>query len=234
MRLCKYEQGKKALCFLDMPSVNHKFLFKELNNEKNCYVSCIKDNAFKAKFFKCEIGASAFVLALLARLCDNCFDELDEAYLSAESCIAEEEAFDLLDFLKEADFIVFDENLKKHKDYENIKFFLSFLAKKFNLKLANSANEEGEFKCCEFKELKALDNYDGLVVLDSKLDDKFFLCSKQFLNIAKAKNEDILEFKLDGASFKAKLCLNDDLQGTVALLNINSKDFAFKKLIINS
>ena len=117
MRLCKYEQGKKALCFLDMPSVNHKFLFKELNNEKNCYVSCIKDNAFKAKFFKCEIGASAFVLALLARLCDNCFDELDEAYLSAESCIAEEEAFDLLDFLKEADFIVFDENLKKHKDY---------------------------------------------------------------------------------------------------------------------
>ena len=233
MKLCSYEKGKKALCFLDMPSINNKALFELVNDEENCYISCIKDNSFKASFFKCEIGSTPFVLALLARLLHS-FKELDEAFLSAESCIGEEEALELLDFLKEADFIIFDEGLKRHKDYENIKFFLVFLANKFNLKLANSKNEEEELITCEFKSLQELDNYDGLVLLDSSLDDEFLHCSKQFLAIAKAKNKDILNFSIDDTKFSTRLFLDENLQGTIGLLNFKSRDFAFKKIKISS
>ncbi|ASQ29871.1 hypothetical protein CAV_0199 [Campylobacter avium LMG 24591] len=232
MKLHRYEPCKKALCILDMPSINHKELFKDLNTEENFYISCIKDKAFKAKFFKCEIASISFVLALLAKFACDDFSHFDEGFLSAESCVGEEEISEILAFLKEAEFIVFDENLKHHQDYENIKFFLSFLARKFDLKLTCSNQKEDELKPCEFKGLQDLQNYDGLVVFKALLDDGFLHCSRQFLTLCKLNDKDEICINFEGKSINTKIILDENLQGTIAFLNFKDEGFAFKKVSV--
>lgn len=76
-----------ALCFLDMPSLKNKNLCEKIGvNSIN--ISCLEDKNLKAKFYKCEIASLSFVLALLCKLSDEGqFCDLDEGYLSAESCL---------------------------------------------------------------------------------------------------------------------------------------------------
>lgn len=232
MKISAYENGSNALCLLDLPSFRARNLSINLKHSKNINISCIEDQNLHATPYKCEIGAASFVLALLAKLAANDeFIGLDEGYLSAESCLGEEEAGEILSFLKEAKFLIFDENLKKHKDFENIAFFMNFLCEKFHLKCVCSDEKECQIEINKFKNLKELDNFDGLVLCNANSDK--IIASRQFLQIAKVQNNDEVEVKFKDFKIKSKIILDENLQGTVGFLDLAKagyKDFGFVKI----
>lgn len=230
MKLAKYQEGFNALCFTDLLSLKNPNLNAKLNSSKNINISCIQDNNLNATFYKCEIASVSFVLALLCKMSMGGFDDLDEGYLSAESCFGEEEALEVLEFLQNAKCIIFDENLKQHKDFENIKYFLTRLCEKFNLILVCTDEEESVLSVQkEFDDLLELDNFDGIVVLKNRLKDLNLHCSASFALIAKVKDQDDIELKLNNQIFKTKVCIDPNLKGTVALYDYKSDDFAFAK-----
>lgn len=235
----------KIVSFLDLASLRYKELCEWLNANEVMNISCLKDKDLKGCFYKCEIASASFVLALLAKMLDEeRFNELDEGYLSAECCLGEEEAIEILDFLKEADWIVFDANLKKHKDFENIAFFLHFLSSRLDVKLLCS----DEFKNMQdykpftsdenisFKGLKELDNYDGAVVFNLDLKDDFIHCSKTFARILRADFGVKLRLKAADKSFESVLKEKDDLN-LIAFLNFKAfdleKNYDFLKLSLD-
>ncbi|EKF1363715.1 hypothetical protein ACRXHO_000136 [Campylobacter coli] len=221
-----------ALCFLDMPSLKNKNLCEKIQGE-NIYISCLEDKNLNAKFYKCEIASLSYVLALLCKMSemDN-FQDLDEGYLSAESCLGEEEASEILDFLENAKYLIVDENINSYKDSENIKYFLNFLSQKYKLKILDSNEKECDFKNAKLSTLKELDSYDGLVLFRANLQDKNLHCSKQFLQIAKCKDQSEVEILAKDFSFKTKLCLDENLQGTIAFLNYENNGFDFTPIRI--
>lgn len=221
-----------ALCFLDMPSLKNKNLCEKIG-ANSINISCLEDKNLKVRFYKCEIASLSFVLALLCKLSDERqFYALDEGYLSAESCFGEEEANEVLDFLKEAKYLIIDENIHSYKDSENIKYFLHFLKLKYKLKILDSNETECDFKKATLKNLKELDNYDGLVLFRANLQDKNLHCSKQFLQIAKCKDKSEVEILAKDFSFITKLCLDENLQGTIAFLNHQNNGFDFTPICI--
>lgn len=223
---------EKALCFLDMLSLKNKSLCEKIQG-KNINISCLEDKNLNAKFYKCEIASLSFVLALLCKMIDTkSFRDLDEGYLSAESCFGEEEASEILNFLDNAKYLIIDENIHFYKDSENIKYFLNFLSHKFKLKIIDSKEVECDFKNAKLSPLKELDNYDGLVLFRVNLNDKNLHCSRQFLQIAKCKDKSEVEIISKDFSLKTMLCLDENLQGTIAFLNYENKGFDFTQIRI--
>lgn len=223
-----FKSGSKALCLLDMISMKNPILCEKLNKGKNINISCLQDKQLQTQFYKCEIASASFVLALLAKLALGGFDELDEGYLSAESCLGEEEALEIIEFLKEADCIVFDENLKRHKDFKNIKFFLHCLANNFKLELILSDESEEELEVmADFKTLKELDNYDSFVVFKAK-GVKNLLVSRQFLHFSKLQDND--ELIILPLNIQSRIKLDERLQGTIAFLDFENEGFDFVKV----
>lgn len=231
MKLTPYEVGENALCLLDIPSVRAKLLCQKLSHSNNVNISCLDDAKLNAKSYKCEIGASSYVLALLVKLaCKDKFSDLDEGFLSAESCLGEEEANEILAFLPNARFLIFDKSLLSHKDFKSIAFFMGILCEKFKLKLACSDESKKELETSEFSGLKELDNFDGLVLCRTK--DEKLRCSKQFLQIAKAQNGDELNIKGKDFNVKAQIQLDESLQGTVGFLNFKHEGFDFVQVMV--
>ena len=233
MKTSIYNIGDNAFCLVDMLSARNIALNEKLKNSENINISCLKDENLNAKFYKCEIASISYVLALLCKILDNDkFVNLDEGYLSAESCFGEEEANEVLEFLKNAKCIIFDENLKFHKDFENIKFFISFLSDHFNLYIVNSNEEELSLDIKNFSELLELDNYDGLVIFNYPFCDDLLHCSKQFLQIAKSKNESKVIVFNKTFNQKTKIYLDDNLKSTIAFLKFNEENFNFLRVSI--
>lgn len=231
MKLTAYVAGENALCLLDMPSIRANALCDKLATSKNVNISCLEDNALNAKAYKCEIGASSFVLALLAKLaCGDEFEDLDEGFLSAESCLGEEEANEILGFLPKANFLIFDKSLLSHKDFNNIAFFMGVLCEKFALKLACSDESVIEIDTDEFDELKELDNFDGLVLCRG--GDEILRCSKQFLQIAKVQNGDEVQVKSANFALKSKIQVDERLQGTIGFLDFAAQGYDFVRVSV--
>ena len=220
----------KALCFVDMLSLKNPSLCENLEKE-SINISCLEDKALKTRFYKCEIESVSFVLALLCKLHKALeFEALDEGYLSAESCFGEDEALEVLKYLKEFETLIFDVGLKKHKDYENIKYFLNFLSKEFHLELLDSEGVKWDFSEAVLTKLKELDNYDGLVLFNAPLKDKILHASKQFLSIAKCQNEALVELCGENLKIETKIILDENLQGTIAFLNYENAKENFVKI----
>ena len=232
MKLKPYESGENALCLLDLPSMRHKNLCEKLKQSENLNISCLEDNKLNAKPYKCEIGSVSFVLALLAKLAQSKkFADLDEGFLSAECCLGEEEGLEILEFLeKKAKFLIFDENLLRHKDFKNIAFLMGFLCEKFNITLACSDENVKEIQGGEFSELKELESFDGLVLCPLKSEN--LLCSKQFLQIAKVQDGDEVEIKSKDFTLKSKIQVDENLQGTVGFLDFKPGGYDFVQVSI--
>ena len=232
MKLKPYESGANALCLLDLPSLRHKSLCEKLSKSENLNISCLEDNKLNATPYKCEIGSVSFVLALLAKLAQSeKFADLDEGHLSAEACLGEEEGLEILEFLdKKAKFLIFDENLLRHKDFKNIAFLMGFLCEKFNLTLACSDENIKEIQGGEFSELKELESFDGLVLCPLKSEN--LLCSKQFLQIAKVQDGDEVEIKSKDFTLKSKIQVDENLQGTVGFLDFKPRGYDFVQVSI--
>ena len=232
MKLKPYESGKNALCLLDLPSMRHKNLCEKLKQSQNLNISCLEDNKLNATPYKCEIGSVSFVLALLAKLAQSeKFADLDEGHLSAEACLGEEEGLEILEFLtKKAKFLIFDENLLRHKDFKNIAFLMGFLCENFNLTLVCSDENVKEIQGGEFSELKELDSFDGLVLCPLKSEN--LLCSRQFLQIAKVQDGDEVEIKSKDFTLKSKIQVDENLQGTVGFLDFKPGGYDFVQVSI--
>lgn len=223
---------EKTLCCVDMLSLKNPTLCQKISS--SCFnISCLEDKALKAKLYKCEIASISFVLALLCKMAGGLeFKDLDEGYLSAESCFGEEEAGEILDFLQYAQSIIVDENLAFHKDSENIKYCLHFLSQKFALKIFDSKGMQCDFTTAQFTKLKELDSYDGLVLFKAKLHDEVLHCSKQFLQVAQCKNQSKVELFAKDFHLKTTLFLDENLQGTIGFLHYENQGYDFSQIRI--
>ncbi|MCX2682665.1 hypothetical protein OQH60_01955 [Campylobacter sp. MIT 21-1685] len=223
---------ERALCCVDMLSLKNPLLCQKI--APSCVnISCLEDRKLKAKHYKCEIASISFVLALLCKMTgESEFKDLDEGYLSAESCFGEEEADEIIDFLYKAEYIIIDENIAFHKDSENIKYCLHFLSEKFALTILNTQELQCDFKTARSTKLKELDNYDGLVLFKANLQDEALHCSKQFLQLSKCKNESTVELSSKDFSLKTTLLLDENLQGTIGFLHYENQGYDFNQIRI--
>lgn len=223
---------QNALCLVNMLSLKNPSFCQRLSGD-NILISCLLDKKLSAKFYKCEIASLSFVLALLCKMSDeDAFGDLDEGYLSAESCFGEDEATEVLNFLQKAQYLIIDENFVFYKDSENIRYFLNFLSQKFQLQLLNSKEEECDFSSAKRTTLQTLDSYDGLVLFRTPLKDKYLHCSKQFLQLAKCRDKSEVIVMGKGLELKVILRLDEALQGTIAFLDYEKQGFDFTPICI--
>lgn len=135
----------------------------------------------------CEIGALSYVLAMICvglNLGDDVLS-LDVAYFSGESNVGEEEIDEILDFIREIDTIIVDENLIKFDENRaNFEILLARLAKFSNAKIINLKGEICNFTNGDLNEFSPLQNYDGAVVF-KHTQNSDFIGGKYFCAITK-------------------------------------------------
>lgn len=93
-------------------------------------------------------------MMIASEICKDLENE-DIGFLSGESSVGEEEIEEIIEFLKDADLIIVDENmLNFHKDKDNIKALLNLIASNFNLKVIDSIGNKLDLKNAFLGELK--------------------------------------------------------------------------------
>lgn len=205
------------------------FSFKGYENAEILSISPFSEKLGES--VKCEIGAISYVLAMICEKISNdeFFKGLDVGFLSGESNVGEEEIDEILEFLKECEILLIDQNaLKFHTDRQNIENFLAILAKNFNLKILDENAQEIDLKISKFSELKELENFDGAVVFEhnKNLD---FIGGNYFSMIAKIKDGDEVEITTKSQKERRIFKLNENLKGTIALLGVSKlENFSFE------
>ena len=180
-------------------------------------------------FVKCEISSEAYVLMMIAsEICKDLENE-DIGFLSGESSVGEEEIEEIIEFLKDADLIIADENmLNFHKDKDNIKALLNLIASNFNLKIIDSAGNKLDFNSANLGELKELDNFDGAVVYKHTKDDEF-KGGNYFKIVAKVKEGELVTIKSKNLNTTKTFKFDKNLKGTIAFLGLKNLDnYAFE------
>ena len=180
-------------------------------------------------FVKCEISSEAYVLMMIAsEICKDLENE-DIGFLSGESSVGEEEIEEIVDFLKDANFIIADENmLNFHKDKDNIKALLNLIASNFNLKIIDSAGNKLDFNSANLGELKELDNFDGAVVYKHTKDDEF-KGGNYFKIVSKVKDGELVTIKSKNLNITKTFKFDKNLKGTIAFLGVKNLDnYAFE------
>lgn len=180
-------------------------------------------------FVKCEISSEAYVLMMIAsEICKDLENE-DIGFLSGESSVGEEEIEEIVDFLKDANFIIADENmLNFNKDKDNIKALLNLIASNFNLKIIDSAGNKLDFNSANLGELKELDNFDGAVVYKHTKDDEF-KGGNYFKIVSKVKDGELVTIKSKNLNITKTFKFDKNLKGTIAFLGVKNLDnYAFE------
>lgn len=180
-------------------------------------------------FVKCEISSEAYVLMMIAsEICKDLENE-DIGFLSGESSVGEEEIEEIIEFLKDADLIIADENmLNFHKDKDNIKALLNLIASNFNLKIIDSAGNKLDFNSANLGELKELDNFDGAVVYKHTKDDEF-KGGNYFKIVSKVKDGELVTIKSKNLNITKTFKFDKNLKGTIAFLGVKNLDnYAFE------
>lgn len=180
-------------------------------------------------FVKCEISSETYVLMMIAsEICKDLENE-DIGFLSGESSVGEEEIEEIVDFLKDANFIIADENmLNFHKDKDNIKALLNLIASNFNLKIIDSAGNKLDFNSANLGELKELDNFDGAVVYKHTKDDEF-KGGNYFKIVSKVKDGELVTIKSKNLNITKTFKFDKNLKGTIAFLGVKNLDnYAFE------
>lgn len=178
---------------------------------------------------KCEISSEAYVLMMIAsEICKDLENE-DIGFLSGESSVGEEEIEEIIEFLKDADLIIVDENmLNFHKDKDNIKALLNLIASNFNLKVIDSVGNKLDLKNANLGELKELDNFDGAVVYKHTKDDEF-KGGSYFKIVAKVKEGELVTIKSKNLNITKTFKFDKNLKGTIAFLGVKNLDnYAFE------
>lgn len=198
----------------------NKDILERFKNDEIINIASFNDTRFKNTFYKCELGTESYVLALLCAMAGLC--EFDIGELSAESCLAEEEASEILDFCKSLDMLLLDNNLLHHKD-NSIYYFAKKLAEHFNAKLVFDY---------EFGNVNplSLDDYNGLILYECLETDELII-SPLFSQLAKIKDGDFVSVKTKDKEIKKIAILDNNLKGIFALSK-KSTGFAFSPCIV--
>ncbi|MBP3224308.1 MAG: hypothetical protein J6M14_03245 [Campylobacter sp.] len=216
-----------SLLRLQAPNLCEKFKDDEILT-----LSALQDEGYE-NLIKCEIGAQGYILALLCMSLPNLnatqkafFEDLDDAFMSAESNVGDEEIEVLSEFLSGCEILIIDDALiDTHSDKENIQTFLSLLQDEYKFKILRLNGEEFCPQKQELTELKELENFDGAVVFKHSLDDKF-VGGAYFSMVAKIKDGDMCEISTPNFSVKRKFELDANLKGTVARLGFGGENFS--------
>lgn len=222
-------QGKnmKILSLASMLSIQSPNLSDKFKNDDILVISPLKDTLLNAEFIKCEIGSVSYALALICQnlLNDEFFDELDTGYLSGESNIGEEEISSICEFIKDIKFcIVSDEIFAKNPS--QTKEMLNLLSTKFGFDLLN-LNGEKITLSGKLYELDELDSFDGAVVFThSKFDE--FRGGKFFAMASKLRDGSEVVLKTKQKEIKTKFNLDNDMQGTIAMLGSSGLEYGFE------
>ncbi|WP_304339400.1 hypothetical protein [Campylobacter ureolyticus] len=205
-------------------------LVEKFNNASFLTLSPMEDEKLQNNIFvKCEISSEAYVLMMIAsEICKDLENE-DIGFLSGESSVGEEEIEEIVDFLKDANFIIADENmLNFHKDKDNIKALLNLIASNFNLKIIDSAGNKLDFNSANLGELKELDNFDGAVVYKHTKDDEF-KGGNYFKIVSKVKDGELVTIKSKNLNITKTFKFDKNLKGTIAFLGVKNLDnYAFE------
>ncbi|RXJ95504.1 hypothetical protein CRU94_07180 [Arcobacter sp. AHV-9/2010] len=198
-------------------------------------------------FIKYEVGSEEAILALILyffskdkKIISNYLEDLDIGYLSAESSAGEdefEEAFEIYEnSLKKA--LILGDDLLNHRSIENIVQLVKNIEKYTDLnpiftslELENMVKNSSEKKLVEPKNLES---FNGTVLYflgkNSLEDDSKIIASQTFLNVAKVANNDFVTFSCNNKEFKKQIVLDNNLLGTIALINEDISDYKFRKI----
>lgn len=205
-------------------------LVEKFHNASFLTLSPMEDEKLQNNIFvKCEISSEAYVLMMIAsEICKDLENE-DIGFLSGESSVGEEEIEEIIEFLKDADLIIADENmLNFHKDKDNIKALLNLIASNFNLKVIDSAGNKLDFNSANLGELKELDNFDGAVVYKHTKDDEF-KGGNYFKIVSKVKDGELVTIKSKNLNITKTFKFDKNLKGTIAFLGVKNLDnYAFE------
>lgn len=207
----------KILSFLNYAS---KEVLNNFKNDEIINIGSFFDERLKQEFYKCELGTECYVLALLCTMAG--LDEFDIGELSAESCFGEEEAGEILEFLKDANLILLDSNLLYHKD-KNIYYFAKKLAKHFNIELMF----DYELKASSLEEL---DDNNGLILYECLENDEFIV-SPAFAVLARIKEFDLVDIKTKNKVLRKQVKIDSSLKGLFALSK-KENNYAFSPCVV--
>lgn len=207
----------KILSFLNYVSNE---VIENFNKDEILNIGSFFDERLNQKFYKCELGTECYVLALLCTMVG--LDEFDIGELSAESCFGEEEAGEILEFLKDANLILLDSNLLYHKD-KNIYYFAKKLAKHFNIELMF----DYELKALNLEEL---DDNNGLILYEC-LDNDEVIMSQNAANFIKVKDGEFVKITTKEKTFNKKIKIDTNLKG-LFVLSKKTKGYAFSPCVV--
>jgi NADH-quinone oxidoreductase subunit F len=232
--------------FIEDESLNDAILEAiNKNDAKFVYMHPIDNTNLKlfySQLIKYEVGSEEGICALLLNCftsnCDektkNFLDDLDLGYISAESSAGEEEFEEAFENSKEAKVktLIIGNDLVNHDRVENIVKLLAILKKysDFNLVVLNEELAQKIDSCTDFdlEELEELKSFNGTLVyklIDEKNDE--LITSQTFANIAKVSNGNEVFIISKNEKIKRVLKIDDDLQGTIAILKTKNNEDIF-------
>ena len=207
-------------------------LLAKFKNEQILTLSPLSDEKLNGEFIKCEIGAQSYVFALLCMALPNLneaqkafFDELDEAFMSAECNVGDEEIEILSEFLHGCDVLIIDDALvNSHSDKANIQSFLALLQDEYGFKILTLNGEEFRPQKSNLIEPQELDSYDGAVVFKHNQNSEF-IGGAYFCAVAKISDGDECEISTPNFTLRRKFRLDQSIKGTVAHLGFGGQSF---------
>lgn len=202
---------------------------------------------FYTQFIKYEAGSEEAILALILNFFSkNKTDELefflenlDIGYLSAESSAGEEEFEEaFLNFEKSDNkALIVGDDLVNHIRVQNIVKLLVNIKKYTDFKLIflDATLEQKVNSCSDLSldEVADLKSFNGTLVyfLNKEIND-ILVASQTFANIAKVKDGNRVNIKLDNQIFEKVIKIDSNLLGTIALIDEKSSSYRFAKVIV--
>lgn len=217
----------KILSLAAFLSLQNPALAQKFAEDEKIIISAIEDYKLKnSTFLKCEAGSLNIILALLAKKISSqkeFFQELDEAFLYSEANLDEEDIEELGQFLEDCELIIIDSSYKEHKDRKNIESLLAIISQAYKIKIISTDEEELKFKEESLEELKLYDSFNGITLLKLK-EAQGFLGSRYFATINNLQDGESYNIISPSLNVKATFKIDENLKGSVAILEENNKN----------
>ncbi len=233
------------------------------DSSKVVYAHPIEDVAMleiATQFIKYEPGSEEGVLALLAyhllkdvELPENkrsFLNDLDLAYLEAESNTGEEEFEEIINSLDKSNknVLLVGDDLISHDRAENIAKICAMIEKysTFSLIFVSAYEKKvEELKSSEangkLEEVEELPEYNGTVIYNSNIaenSEAFLHGSAQFATAARISDGDFISISFGGQTVNRKFKMDSELKGTIAInptfdITVETDRYKFERSKIN-
>lgn len=235
----------------------------ENNNAKVVYAHPIEDVAMQGiatQFMKYEPGSEEGVLALLAYyvLADaelaqeqrEFLEDLDLAYLEAESNTGEEEFEEMIELFANSDkkVLIVGDDLMAHDRAENMARLCGLIEKNSQFSLYVVSNDNNTITAsldseieATLEEIEELPEFNGTVIYHSNPlveSDNTLRGSAQFARAAKISDGDFISISFGGQTINREFKVEQELKGTIALnptfdIAVDVERYKFERSEIN-